>query len=164
MLLVLAFLGGATEIGAHLVRGEHSFVLGSYDVWYAMWPGSLVTFEIKMEQNFPAWVWDPVLRTVLMLPPWALFGFPGGALVWFFHPHHGKMIDPEEEESLFLYDELARQAIADGYADEDDDRLPSHAMPDDFDPGLDTIGRGDEDFDPADLLPGPDDGDEGKTH
>lgn len=154
VLLGVAFLGGGAEMAARMVKGGGGLFLGTYDVWYALWPGSLVTFEIRMERLFPAWLWDPVLRSVLALPPWALFGIPGVLLAWFKHPHRGLALDPEMEESVFLFDELARRAIEEGYTDSEsgDDRLPSHAIAGDFDPGLDTIGRDAEDFDPADLL------------
>ena len=114
VLVFLACFGAAAEIAARTVPNGGGFYLSAYDVWYALWPGSLVVTKIRIESAFGAWAWDPVMVSLLRAPGWALFGLPGLALGWLGWPRHRVDDDAarEEEEALFLFDSLADQAEA----------------------------------------------------
>ncbi|MSO92614.1 MAG: hypothetical protein EXQ86_04340 [Rhodospirillales bacterium] len=88
--------------------------VSAFDLWYALAPGSLILTQIRLE-SFAPWLWDPVVRTLLWAPAWALAGVPGAALVWFFRPRH--LLQPEDQgeatriaEAANLYDQLAKSA------------------------------------------------------
>jgi hypothetical protein len=83
-------------------------------VWYALWPGTLVVTKIRIEALLGLWAWDPLMTTVLALPLWALFGLPGGLMLWFGRPRRGQpdAAHRHEEDALFLYDSLAEQVEA----------------------------------------------------
>ena len=127
--LVLAFAAAAAETIPRMLPGDYGFFISAYDLWYAAWPGSLVVTQIQVERLSPA-LWDPVLVGLLALPGWFLFGLGGVFLIWYFRPH--KEISQAEredlkkqEESLLLYEHLAREAEEAGYT-EGDDQAPSH--------------------------------------
>lgn len=117
-LLCLAFLSGAAEMAARLAPGMNSIVISAYDLWHTFSPTSLVHAHIVVQRNIGQWLWDPVLKTVMMLPAWFLFGAPGAVLVWLHNPRRcseGK--GTINENDFFLIDALAEKAKEDGYGD-----------------------------------------------
>lgn len=114
LLVVLGCFGALAEIVARMVPNGGGAYLSAYDVWYALWPGNLVVTKIRLESLFGPWAWNPVMTSLLTLPAWAVFGLPGGVLVWLGWPRRGRNGDDrrEEEEALFLYDSLADQVEA----------------------------------------------------
>ncbi len=132
VLLAAAFVAAAAEVAAHASLGIGAGLVSAHELWYALRPGSLIVFQIHVENLHPA-LWDPVLRAVLALPAWLLLGVPGGALLWAGHPRRGQP-PPEDDfdpESLFLYDHLAKQAREDEDFDpREDDMRPDHSLHD----------------------------------
>ncbi len=129
VLMALAFAAASAEILARMLPGVRGMYVSAYDLWYAVWPGNLVVTQIRIEKFLHPWLWDPVIVTVLVLPAWALFGGPGLALAWFCRPHREMTEEEREdfrrhEESLFLFDKLAREAKEAGFGEHEDDRLP----------------------------------------
>lgn len=59
------------------------------------------------------------------MPGWLSLGAPGLTLIWFGRSGRRSPEDAEDEEALFLFDELAKQARAEGYTDTGDDIAPS---------------------------------------
>ncbi|MBE0533269.1 MAG: hypothetical protein IH626_20805 [Rhodospirillales bacterium] len=114
LFLFAALLGAAAETAARLGPHGGGFLLAAYDVWYALWPGTLVVTKIRLETLVGPWAWDPLMTTVLALPLWALFGIPGGLMLWLGRPRRGQpdAAQQHEEDALFLYDSLAEQAEA----------------------------------------------------
>ena len=77
ILIGLGLLSAALETAAHGYPGaDLGLVVSAQDLWYTLRPKSLLIFEIRVERLAP-WLWDPVLKTILMLPAWAIFGVPG---------------------------------------------------------------------------------------
>ena len=133
-LLVLALVAAAAETMAHVTPDVRGVVLSAYDVLYTLWPSKLIVAKIHIENWFGAWAWDPVALAVLALPGWLIFGLPGAVLAWVGR----RRADGDEErfqqieESMFLYDSLARQAREEGYTVDDEPRFePVYATPDD---------------------------------
>jgi len=157
-LLGLAFAAAAAETVSHAVPGGgRGVIVAAHDLWYTMWPKSLLITEIRVTRMAP-WLWDPVLVTLLKLPAWAIFGVPGGVLAWFTRPNRGTT-DPDEIdevlESFDLYDELTREAKkinAPG-----DEHGPRDILPDDLN-GRDIGDDGShlEGFKPGDMPHGKD--------
>ena len=134
-LMVLAFAAASAETLARSLPGKPGLFLSAYDLWYAAWPGNLVVTQIRIEKFLHPWLWDPVIVTVLAPPAWALFGVPGLALAWFFRPNRIMTEQQREdmrnrEESIFLFDKLARDAKEAGFDGREDDRLPNHSQQD----------------------------------
>jgi len=136
VLLALAFTAGAAQVVPRALPGGTSGgVVSAYELWYAAWPGTLITTQIKIERLLHPWLWDPALVTLLKLPAWLLLGLPGAMLTWFLRPQRGLSEAEREdlrkqEESLLLYDRLAREAREAGFGDHEDDQLPDHASHD----------------------------------
>lgn len=157
VLLLAAFAAAAAEVVVHAERGREPGMATAHDLWYALAPGSLVIAHIRVERLSPA-LWDPVIVTILSWPAWVLLGLPGAALFAAFRPRRRMSDDErqdlrEHEESLFLYDELARRAHEDGYVEEDD-QAPDHGYHHLLDDGGVTSADEVEDFD-IDLDQGP---------
>ena len=127
--LILAFAAASAEAIPRSMLGDYGFFVSAYELWYAAWPGNLVVTQIQVEKLSPV-LWDPVLVGILALPAWFLFALPGVTLVWFCRPHR-EMSEADredlakQEESLLLYDQLAREAKEAGY-DDSDDRTPDY--------------------------------------
>ena len=81
-------------------------------VWRVLAPDS---HGLALELSATA-VW----RFVLGLPGWLALGAPGLLLIVLFR-ERGEALSLEHEQSLFLFDELTRQARADGYDHSDAD-------------------------------------------
>ncbi|MFQ5766322.1 MAG: hypothetical protein ACE5GT_15480 [Rhodospirillales bacterium] len=131
-LLALAFAAAAAETLPRSLPGGGGFFISAHHLWYAAWPGSLIVTQIKVETLLHPWLWDPVAVTVLKAPAWALLGVPGAFLTWFCRPHkemspHDREELEKQEESLFLFDRLAREAREAGYDPGEDDQRPDHA-------------------------------------
>lgn len=139
--LVLSFAAAAAEV---IPRSLPDGVAGSvfvsaHELWYAAWPGSLVIAQIKVEALSPA-LWSSLIVSLLAFPAWFLFALPGGLLIWFCRPH--REMTPEQledlkkqEETLFLFDKLAREAEEADDLPEGDEMAPDHG---EFD-GIDIL-------------------------
>ena len=133
LLLIVAFAAASAEA----VASRPGTFLSAHELWYAISAKHFTITQIRIERISPA-LWDPVLLGILTLPAWLLFGLPGVLLAWYCRP--GRVLSPEEEEdhrkheeSLFLLDELAKEAKRNGYIDNDDDMAPDHSGHDTMD-------------------------------
>jgi len=129
--LVLAFASAAAEVLVLSMPHDSALLVSAHDLWFAIRPGSLVIFQIHVERLSP-FLWDPVFRALLAPPAWLTFGGIGIAMAWWFWP--GRHISESQkedilkrEEALFLYDELSREAVENGFLPGEDDMLPDHA-------------------------------------
>ncbi len=156
-LLVAAFLAAALDVGARALGAEGGLWISAHDLWYTYRPGNLVVTQILVERHLHPLLWDPVAVTVLALPAWALFGIPGGALIWFFRPP--RLPEPDiDEDRMLLFDALAKRAEEEGFDDEDPG-FPGGDPFGDYDPIGATIAGP-----PSEALDGPPpDADEGDT-
>ena len=87
--------------------------------------------QIQVKKFSPA-LWDPLLVSLLSLPTWFLFGAPGGTLAWYCRPNKEMTAEELEElkkceESLFLFDELAKEAREAGYDDDETTQVAIHS-------------------------------------
>jgi hypothetical protein len=51
------------------------------EFWNIIDPSSLQQLEPYIKQHAPAWLWDPVMVTILDAPTFAVFGIVGAVLV-----------------------------------------------------------------------------------
>lgn len=120
--LTLAFLSTGAELAARAMGGAEgepgALLMPLSDVWRAVAPGSFLGLL-----NSDHWT---VINQALFLPGWLLFGLPGFGLVIIFHKRDPDAPGAELEESLFLFDELARAAKEEGYTGQADDMAPAH--------------------------------------
>lgn len=121
-LLIAAFLAGAAELAAVGKLGEGRLFLSARDTWSTLWPDSLASFQAWAEATSPI-LWDPVAMMLLELPGWLILGGPGAVLTWFGRPHRIPEDEGPDEDSLFLYDELVKQAREEGFGANHDEPL-----------------------------------------
>lgn len=140
VLLLGAFAGAAAETIARALPGGGGWMLSAAELWQALWPGAYLIASIRISALAPQ-LWDTVIQTFLTLPAWVLLGLPGVILAWMCRPNRELSADAaeelqEHEASLFLYDDLAREARKWARDEGDDvsvdDRLPSHDVVDLF--------------------------------
>jgi hypothetical protein len=114
LLIGCGFMLAAAETAWHSMPGSvHGVIVPAHDLWYTLWPRSLIISEIRVERMFGAWAWDPVILTFLKLPAWLIFGAPGVALLITFRPNRGPKSAEEMAmvmENLELYDHLTKLA------------------------------------------------------
>ena len=131
ILLAGAFASAAAEVLVKSSPGGAQFFVAAHDLWYTIWPSSLVIFQIRLENISPA-LWDPWALGILAMPAWALLGTPGFLCIGLFRPRKpNDWRELEEarkhEEQLMLYDELAREAKTQGMDADGDDMQPDHS-------------------------------------
>ena len=135
ILLAGAFVSGAYETMARVQGAAGGAILLAYDLWYTLWPGKLVVTQILVERHLHAALWEYGAVPLLSLPAWLLLGGPGVVLTWRFRPRHAEE-DEAEEDSLFVYDALARAAREEeDYNRHEDDMAPDHGPFDGIDLG-----------------------------
>ena len=131
ILLLAAFAAAAAEV---LVRSGHTaptFFVAAHDLWYAVWPSGLLILQIRLHA-ISSFLWDPLVLTLLGMPAWLLLGGPGFLCIGLFRPRRPddkKRLEDalNQEKQLLLYDELAKQAILQGIAQDGDDMRPQHS-------------------------------------
>ena len=135
-LLLAAFAAGAAEALVKAEPGRGLHLVSAHDIWYTAWPGNLVVTQIRVERLSPE-LWSAVIRPRRQLTA-------------------DEVQDLQErEDSMFLYDELAEQAMQDGYG-EGDDMAPSHETQHFLDEAGLTYAESEADFDiDVDSLPPP---------
>ena len=71
-LAALFLLGAAVLLVADMTQqGSH---LSTAAQWKAISPSSLAALQSSVTRSFGAWVWDPVLTSILSLPAYVLLG------------------------------------------------------------------------------------------
>lgn len=134
--LALAFLTTSAELAARMINATQDpssgegggLLVSTLYVWKTVAPQSLYALT-----NTAVW---PFVQPLLQLPGWLLFGVPGILLSVMFRsprddepePLTTKALAQAHEESLFLFDELARAAHKEGYTLTQDDRYPSNPL------------------------------------
>jgi len=105
-LLALGFLSAAMELAARAIAGPSgegvTTLMALSDVLRIVSPGGLLALH-----KLSIWSW---LSPLFDLPGWVAFGVPGMATVIVFRDRSADAHDPELEDSLFLFDELADAA------------------------------------------------------
>lgn len=117
VLAATAFLATAAEMAAHGVDPELALIPSAAEVWHALSPAS---FEAATaHQSIVAWL---LQAGILDLPGWLILGAPGLAFIIVFHKKDDVPLS-EQDHSLFLFDELAKQAREEGFSDQSDEEL-----------------------------------------
>ncbi len=132
-LLALAFLVTSAELAARTIlsaqdapqggaTGGGDLFMSTRMVWRTVAPHSYLLLL-----NSAAW---PIVKHLLALPAWILFGLPGLALAIGFRTRDAEDLaaqqDQAHQDALFLFDELAKAAQKEGYDGLQDDRDPSN--------------------------------------
>jgi len=110
VLAVAAFLATAMELAARALDPNLSTLPSVAEVWRTLSPESF--------DGWAAYRAGTVREALFQLPGWLVLGLPGLALIIGFRERDGT-VSAEHEQSLFLFDELTRQAREDGYDDND---------------------------------------------
>jgi len=130
ILIISAFFSASAELIVRLYADDPAIITPAYDLLYTLWPGALTVMQIRVER-IALFLWDPVLTTILAFPAWFLLGVPGITLAWLNRP--GRILSPLEQEehrkqieSLYLFDELAKDAKRQGYSTGNEDPNPDY--------------------------------------
>lgn len=51
------------------------------EAWASLNPGSYQALQPAIENNIAAWLWDPIMTTVLQQPAWLVLGIIGAVLI-----------------------------------------------------------------------------------
>ncbi len=132
ILLATAFLAASAEVVVRASPDGGRLFVSTRDLWYHLAPGDLIVMELRLEQNVP-FLFDPFIKFLMKFPAWVLIGGPGVVVLWKTWPARRYTEEElaelaEREETLFLYDELAREARAQGHDLDGDDMAPSHVL------------------------------------
>jgi len=136
VLLAAGFASASAEVLVRPLKGANQVIVAAQDLWYAIWPGGLLVFQIRVERISPE-LWDTWALAILSVPAWALFGIPGFLCVGLFRPRKpNDWRELEEarryEQQLALYDTLAQEARSEGIEEDGNadgyDRLPDHSV------------------------------------
>ena len=116
-LLLFAFLAAAAESAVRAIFNMKGYFVSGQELWSALSPKTLIFARHTVQDLSPA-LWDPTILALLSPPAWLVMGLPGIILVLFFRPGHKRNDEPVDEESLYLIDNLLRNARQEGYDDE----------------------------------------------
>ena len=106
-LLMAAFLAAMLEVAGRVITGTMDY-MSAHDLLYTFVPGKYIVFQSWIEDHISRALWDPVLRTVLSLPAWALFGIPGVALAWACRTRHAD--EEEHGDAGTTYEDIVAAA------------------------------------------------------
>ena len=104
--LIIAFGAAAAEMAAGALSKTRGAFVSFSSVIAAMWPTVWSALQSALGPGLS--------KAIFALPGWLTFGLPGGLLVWFCRPNK-EALSQEDHDSMFLFDELSKQAKADGY-------------------------------------------------
>lgn len=107
--LIIAFGAAAAEMAAGALGKTRGAFVSFSSVIAVMWPTVWSAIQSALGAG--------AAKAIFALPGWLTFGLPGGLLVWFCRPNK-EALSQEDHDSMFLFDELNKQAKAEGY-DED---------------------------------------------
>jgi len=124
-LLAMAFLVTSAELAARVILGAKDGGGGAFMSTQLVWR-TVAPHSFLLIHNTAYW---PVLKFLLVLPGWLLFGVPGLTLGIIFRKKESdeqiRQHDRAYEDSLFLYEQLAEAAQKEGLKGEPDDFTPS---------------------------------------
>lgn len=122
--LALAFISGAAEIAAQGITKQLRAYMAISEVWQILSPETLSKFRDDGVGILGS-RWQTV-ELFMLLPGWLLFGLPGLIIALVFRDHDTDA-DKDHEDSVFLYDALAKRAHDEGMDDAShgDDVMPS---------------------------------------
>lgn len=67
--------------GTRSIAGNQVILTSMTETWSVIDSSGLASFETGVKRSFAPWVWDPVLRTILLAPTTLVLGLLGAALV-----------------------------------------------------------------------------------
>ena len=136
--LIIAFGASAAEMATHATGGARGMFISFSTVIYAMWPNAWSAIVGTIGTG--------LAKVIFALPGWLTFGLPGALLVWFCRSNKDEL-SQEDHDSMFLFDELSKQAREDGY-DEDskEEYFDEHKDIEGLDSQGATTGQSDKDF------------------
>ncbi len=52
-------------------------------IWFDLSPGTLNASQAVIQRYVSPFLWDPVLQSILLMPPWVIFGPLGLIMLWY---------------------------------------------------------------------------------
>ena len=75
--ILLALGAVAYEVNAAMNNEGGWRMISLGEMWFKTHPHSLNTAQAGIQRNIAPWLWEPVIRTILLWPGWLVFGVPG---------------------------------------------------------------------------------------
>lgn len=98
VLLIAAFIAAAAEMAALALSNSVTYV-SAHTTLTALLPTYFGAVEAFVTQQIHPFLWEPVIRTILILPGWFLLGLPGVFLAWKCRPVTDQ-VDPDDDDQL----------------------------------------------------------------
>jgi hypothetical protein len=83
LLLALALVMLVRDMFAWAGSGQLSFITAG-ELWFRLSPSTLQLAQPVIQRYLAAWLWEPVIVSVLLRPAVLVFGVPGLVLAWLF--------------------------------------------------------------------------------
>lgn len=120
VLAIAAFLAAGAELAATAMDPALGLLPSADAVWRTLSPAS--------HEAARGFAWVALALDTLAVPGWLILGAPGLALIIVCH-ERDETISAEHEQSLFLFDELAKHAREEGFH-ESGSEIEAHNHPD----------------------------------
>jgi hypothetical protein len=80
-LLILAAMVVAIDLFGWYLNGRFQLI-ATGDLWFRISPNTIELAQPAIQRHVAAWLWDPVLVTVLLWPAELVLSIPGLFLAW----------------------------------------------------------------------------------
>jgi len=80
-LLIMAAIVVAVDLIGWYVNGSFA-LMAAGDLWFRISPNSIELAQPAIQRHIAAWLWDPVILTVLLWPAELVLAVPGLLLAW----------------------------------------------------------------------------------
>ncbi|MDA0239249.1 MAG: hypothetical protein O3A84_04375 [Proteobacteria bacterium] len=114
VLLGMAFIAAAAEMAALALSGSVTYV-SAYTTLTALLPNQFGAVEAFVVKHIHPLVWDPVIRTLFLLPGWLLLGLPGTILAWKCRPSVDQVDDGDDDQLPYETEYVPRCAAVPGF-------------------------------------------------
>ena len=118
-LLAAAFVAAAAEMAAQAQLGSYG-VISAYSTLYTLLPGKFIVTQILVEKHLHPLVWDPIIRSILVLPGWLILGVPGAILAWRNRPDRDIVYEDDDQLPYTTFEEIVAAAEEADFADVED--------------------------------------------
>lgn len=151
VLLAGAFIAAAAEMAAQARLGTFG-IISAYSTVDALFPAQLAIVQDFVNRHSNPLIWDLVVRSVLVLPGWLIFGVPGSIIAWRSRPDFGMVYDDDDQLPYTTYEDIVA-AAEEIDLDDIDDAGSKYTEHEDYDPAgvtaLDSLDEYFAEWDPA---------------
>ena len=82
LVALAALVAGGIEVVQWIMNGQYDSLTAG-ELWYMIHRGSLNLTQAVIQRYVAAWLWDPVMVSILVAPAWGLLGLFGILFILF---------------------------------------------------------------------------------